>query len=88
MRRWRRAVSGHSGADPAPGLMRAARVAVFGDFRYKSLSLGKVVGSPFSILVRKDGTWTVRPHPAPSPSMSDRGKLRINEGTAHVSVQA
>ena len=27
-------------------------VAVFGDFRYKSHSLGKVVSSPFSILVR------------------------------------
>lgn len=27
-------------------------VAVFGDFRYKSNSLGKVVSSPFSILVR------------------------------------
>jgi hypothetical protein len=26
--------------------------AVFGDFRYKSHSLGKVVSSPFSILVR------------------------------------
>lgn len=27
-------------------------VAVFGDFRYKSYSLGKVVSSPFSILVK------------------------------------
>jgi len=27
-------------------------VAVFGDFRYKSHSLGKVVSSPFSILVK------------------------------------
>ena len=27
-------------------------VAVFGDFRYKSLSLGKVVSSPFSILAK------------------------------------
>jgi uncharacterized protein len=27
-------------------------VAVFGDFRYKSKSLGKVVSSPFSILVK------------------------------------
>jgi hypothetical protein len=27
-------------------------VAVFGDFRYKSYSLGKVVASPFSILVK------------------------------------
>jgi ketosteroid isomerase-like protein len=27
-------------------------VAVFGDFRYKSNSLGKVVSSPFSILVK------------------------------------
>jgi hypothetical protein len=27
-------------------------VAVFGDFRYKSRSLGKVVSSPFSILVK------------------------------------
>jgi ketosteroid isomerase-like protein len=27
-------------------------VAVFGDFRYRSLSLGKVVSSPFSILVK------------------------------------
>jgi uncharacterized protein len=27
-------------------------VAVFGDFRYKSNSLGKIVSSPFSILVR------------------------------------
>jgi hypothetical protein len=27
-------------------------VAVFGDFRYKSLSLGKTVTSPFSILVK------------------------------------
>jgi uncharacterized protein len=27
-------------------------VAVFGDFRYKSHSLGKVVNSPFSILVK------------------------------------
>ena len=27
-------------------------VAVFGDFRYKSNSLGKVVSSPFSILIR------------------------------------
>ena len=27
-------------------------VAVFGDFRYKSNSLGKVVTSPFSILVK------------------------------------
>jgi uncharacterized protein len=27
-------------------------VAVFGDFRYKSKSLGKVVASPFSILVK------------------------------------
>jgi hypothetical protein len=29
-----------------------ANVAVFGDFRYKSNSLGKVVSSPFSILVK------------------------------------
>ena len=27
-------------------------VSVFGDFRYKSHSLGKVVSSPFSILVK------------------------------------
>ena len=27
-------------------------VAVFGDFRYKSHSLGKVASSPFSILVK------------------------------------
>jgi ketosteroid isomerase-like protein len=27
-------------------------VAVFGDFRYKSISLGKVVSSPFSILMK------------------------------------
>jgi hypothetical protein len=27
-------------------------VAVFGDFRYKSQSLGKVVSSPFSVLVK------------------------------------
>jgi uncharacterized protein len=27
-------------------------VAVFGDFRYKSHSLGKVVSSPFSLLVK------------------------------------
>ena len=27
-------------------------VAVFGDFRYRSKSLGKVVSSPFSILVK------------------------------------
>jgi hypothetical protein len=27
-------------------------VAVFGDFRYKSNSLGKAVSSPFSILAR------------------------------------
>jgi hypothetical protein len=27
-------------------------VAVFGDFRYKSNSLGKVVSSPFSIRVK------------------------------------
>ena len=34
-------------------------VAVFGDFRYKSNSLGKVVSSPFSILVKVvDGTVT------------------------------
>jgi hypothetical protein len=31
--------------------LRAENVAVFGDFRYKSNSLGKVVSSPFSILV-------------------------------------
>jgi hypothetical protein len=30
----------------------AENVAVFGDFRYKSKSLGKVVSSPFSILVK------------------------------------
>src|SRR5579871_1164844 len=30
-------------------------VAVFGDFRYKSRSLGKVVSSPFSILVKVVG---------------------------------
>jgi uncharacterized protein len=30
-------------------------VAVFGDFRYKSHSLGKVVSSPFSILVKVAG---------------------------------
>ena len=30
----------------------AENVAVFGDFRYKSNSLGKVVSSPFSILVK------------------------------------
>src|ERR1700758_2429781 len=30
-------------------------VAVFGDFRYKSNSLGKVVSSPFSILVKVVG---------------------------------
>ena len=34
-------------------------VAVFGDFRYKSNSLGKVVSSPFSILVKvADGKVT------------------------------
>jgi hypothetical protein len=34
-------------------------VAVFGDFRYKSYSLGKVVSSPFSILVKVvDGNVT------------------------------
>jgi len=34
-------------------------VAVFGDFRYKSHSLGKVVSSPFSILVKvADGKVT------------------------------
>jgi ketosteroid isomerase-like protein len=34
-------------------------VAVFGDFRYKSHSLGKVVSSPFSILVKVvDGKMT------------------------------
>jgi ketosteroid isomerase-like protein len=34
-------------------------VAVFGDFRYKSLSLGKVVSSPFSILAKvADGKVT------------------------------
>jgi ketosteroid isomerase-like protein len=30
-------------------------VAVFGDFRYKSHSLGKVVRSPFAILVKTAG---------------------------------
>ena len=30
-------------------------VAVFGDFRYKSHSLGKVVSSPFSILIKEIG---------------------------------
>jgi hypothetical protein len=30
-------------------------VAVFGDFRYKSHSLGKIVSSPFSILVKVVG---------------------------------
>jgi uncharacterized protein len=30
----------------------AENVAVFGDFRYKSKSLGKVVASPFAILVK------------------------------------
>jgi uncharacterized protein len=34
-------------------------VAVFGDFRYKSHSLGKIVNSPFSILVKvTDGKAT------------------------------
>ena len=34
-------------------------VAVFGDFRYKSHSLGKVVSSPFSLLVKvADGKVT------------------------------
>src|SRR5579862_1787831 len=34
-------------------------VAVFGDFRYKSRSLGKIVSSPFSILVKvSDGKVT------------------------------
>jgi uncharacterized protein len=34
-------------------------VAVFGDFRYKSNSLGKVVTSPFAILVKvADGKVT------------------------------
>jgi ketosteroid isomerase-like protein len=34
-------------------------VAVFGDFRYKSISLGKVVSSPFSILIKvADGKIT------------------------------
>ena len=33
-------------------LASGENVAVFGDFRYKSNSLGKVVSSPFSILVK------------------------------------
>jgi hypothetical protein len=34
-------------------------VAMFGDFRYKSHSLGKIVNSPFSILVKvTDGKVT------------------------------
>jgi ketosteroid isomerase-like protein len=44
-------------------------VAVFGDFRYKSHSLGKIVSSPFSILVKvTDGKVTCPQFP--------RGQLR------------
>ena len=49
-------------------------VAVFGDFRYKSNSLGKVVSSPFSILVKVvDGNGDL---PAvPRGQLRHRGQL-------------
>ncbi len=48
-------------------------VAVFGNFRYKSKSLGKVVASPFedtyatASSFRKDGSWTIQTEPDAEP---------------------
>ena len=68
-------------------------VAVFGDFRYKSHSLGKVVNSPFSILVKVvDGKVTylqflrtatpprpasARAAPRPSRTQSDAEPFQV-----------
>ncbi len=48
-------------------------VAVFGNFRYKSKSLGKVVASPFedtyatASSFRKDASWTIQTEPDAEP---------------------